>query len=90
MYIFITVYYSVGSDRGNNPWHGKGISKHITDDEISHELLLYYQQAKASRLVIKQCPTNLVGVIFSSREELEHAIIESLWLDNGLEIWSLQ
>ena len=90
MFIFITVYHYVGSDRGNNPWHGEGIPKHITEDEIIYELLLYYQQAKASRLVFKQGPLNLVGVIFSSREELEHAIIESIWLDNCLEIWSLQ
>ena len=78
MFIFITVYYSVGSDRCNNPWHGRGILKHITDDETSHELHLYYRQAKASRLVFKQGPTNLVEVIFSSREELEDGIIQSL------------
>ena len=59
----------------------RGISKHTTNDEINHDLHLNYQQAKASRLVFKQSPTNLVKITFSSRQELEHAIIQSLWLD---------
>ena len=64
--------------------HGmvRGIPKHITDEEINRDLHLCYPQAKASRLISKQGPMNLVKVIFSSREELEHAIIHSLWLED--------
>ena len=59
-------------------------SKHISDFEINHDLHLYYQQAKAKacRLVIKHVPIKLLKVILSSREELEHAVNQSLWLEN--------
>ena len=52
--------------------------------------IIYNQQAKASRLVLKQGPTNLVKVIFSARKELGHAIIQSLLVRKSAEICSLQ
>lgn len=59
----------------------RGIPLEASDEEINEDLMKLYEGAKASRLTSHSGPMRAVKIVFKTRQDLENAIIFSVWLE---------
>ena len=59
----------------------RGIPLDATDEQINEDLADLYEGAKASRLISHSGPMRAVKIVFKTRQDLEHAIIFSIFLE---------